>query len=887
MAIPVGYNIYLTDAEQVQSLQTTYPTGIQVPPNVAAATYNVPIQDTFAPTAVGCITIQAPGGYWINRTDFLAASYGSQTFSATFTDPSPPWVPGWGPSPYPVTLDFYWVGYFIAVGAPGASNPNPTVPRYLGARRWANGFEVPTQGEGGSGQGQHNARDASRTPEGYGYAYRSTVNDVRTMTCPASTRISWERFYIRLRTLPTGGDENIWGAKGSVDGGMGILLNVNTSGTLEGYFKGNAAYPGQSAGSTAALTIGTWYRIDLRLEFKTGTPTASLSVYVNGTLAFSGTGTNNSSGQNHERSQVGGDVSTTSRGLEADVDDWNNAAEVSVTDATGTHLFSGNDLTCGSHMFLVRPTGFGSGHHASYVGNYRAVNNNPANTSGTTVGVQSSTPATLLQVTTDFESQQFGCAAISMGAFPFQVGGGAGALRLNALSSTVTHAASTWSGVQAIYTVPSLTTTEAIPDIGTVTLGYLSGPTAGINQVVGLFATAEMIGIFGAEDDPSASPSVNVRKVGIHNGPYSRLNINSSTVGPVEAVRVASGIYTGNDLGQDVFSQIPAHWWFVRPLTGSNNGVVWFSSTEAAHKQLARIFRPEAMPQARLDSSGFPQMQVAGTSADDNANAVSYQWIAVSDIGMRFFINGAFSHKSTLASAVNALIDSGFTPDAAFFFLENYSSALTGHYYKGPGHLTNFASPLDAAEVANIATFGAGVINSLQTPMHTDVPQTAFSAWRKLDGTGAPQWMDITSYVGNGGGARSIPVALNGTSPFFAIVVPHTGGSYFRDPSHTGTNSNIFGGAASATAITGGSANTLTVGVTLNTNLVVYDVFVLGGATTAFTNGAGTVAVETQRTGGPWAANPAQVSVNPVVLNVPPQWRIHRFDMKPRREERS
>ena len=42
MATPNNYAIYLTNLEQVQTLQATYPTGIQVPPTAAAAAYGVP-----------------------------------------------------------------------------------------------------------------------------------------------------------------------------------------------------------------------------------------------------------------------------------------------------------------------------------------------------------------------------------------------------------------------------------------------------------------------------------------------------------------------------------------------------------------------------------------------------------------------------------------------------------------------------------------------------------------------------------------------------------------------------------------------------------------------------------------------------------------------------
>ena len=88
-----------------------------------------------------------------------------------------------------------------------------------------------------------------------------------------------------------------------------------------------------------------------------------------------------------------------------------------------------------------------------------------------------------------------------------------------------------------------------------------------------------------------------------------------------------------------------------------------------------------------------------------------------------------------------------------------------------------------------------------------------------------------------------------------ALVVPHNGDSYARDPSHTGTNSvNIRTQLASGTAIVGVSTpDTLVVGPVLNTAAVVYDVFVIGGT------GNGVfypVAPIVRPTPGPWLQAP-------------------------------
>lgn len=896
MATAINYIIYLTDLVQVHSLQATYPNGIQIPPAAAAAAYGVP------GPAEGTNNLDATGGIGIFPQDSvgwrpdLTGAFNTQTFTLTYPATTP--TTSGFPNPYPLTFDCYWVGLFLGVGAKGVQ-PAAT-PRYVGARRWANGFEVPTLGEGGSGQGQHNARSASRTPEGLGFAFRSNNNDVRTETLPASTRVSWERLYVQLLTLPVGGDDNIWGAKGSVDAGTAFLLNVSTAGVLQGYGKGNTAYPGTIIGNSAALTLNRWYRIDIRVEFLTpvspSTVTGQMDVYIDGALSFRGTTSVISTAQNHQTSSVGEDVTATSHGLECNLDDWINAAEVTVNGPFGAQKYPGHDLTSGSHVKLVRPNGFGSNHDTvSWTGDWRSVNNNPANTSGATVGVQSVIPSAVMEVETDYVNEQCGVACITVGAFLFQVGGGAGALAVIAASDTQTavgssaqtFAGSVWSASPNAYSIASGATADALPPITSVKLRLTAGPAVGINQVVGLFGSAEILGIFGSEDyNQTVAPAATFTpRIGIHNGPFPDLQVNHTRQGPIGAVHVSAGTYIGNNLGQDVFGQIPAHWWFVRALSGSNDGVVYWTSMLAAHRQLPKKFQPEGMQQVLLNSGLSPIFRVAGNAAADNATDVVYQYVAVSDLAMRYMMNGAFSHKSTLAIASNPLVDSLFTPDAAFIFKEDYASAVTGSYYKGPGHSGYNASPFDAAEAADILSFGAGAVGSKAT-LNTDVPQTAFSLWRKSDGLVTTAWFDCVTYVGNGGGARNIAVALGGNSPLFVFAVPHDGTSYYKDPSHVGTNSSLIGGAPNTTtAITGGSANVVSVGATLNTNLVVYDLFVIGGGTMAFQNGTFTAVAEAQRTGGPWTANPTPVTVNPVVVTVAPQWRVHRFDMKPRREQ--
>lgn len=905
MAIAVHYVIYLTDATKVQTFNTNYPNGVQIPPNSAAATFGVPgpAQGTNNLNQTGGIGI-FPGDS-VGFTPDLTGAYNTESFTVTFPDTYPPPTGSGFPDPYPITLSCYWVGTFAYIGQANTAPPSgSTSQRYLGNRFWANGFEVPTLGDGAStgNAGTAKGRDASRTLEGMGFAYRNEGNGANaTHVYPASTLVSWQRFYLRLRVLPTGGDDNVAFIHGTGAAGADFLLNINTSGTLQGYFKGNAAYPGASAGVSTALTVGTWYRIDWRTEYIQGSSAiapAAMSVYINGVLSFTGSDTtpNIAFNSSHANANLGEDVSATLHGLECDFDDWIGAAEVVITNKDGsTAKFPGMDLTSGSHVVLVRPTGFGTAHqtanwvdvNALVTGDWREVNTNPADPEGVFSGLQTSTSGSILQVTTDYARQQSGVACISVAVFIKQNGGGTGKLQISA-SPTVnsfTQAAG-WNGVSAAYTVSNGATADALSDPGAQNITFTAGTAT--TGVTGLFATAEFIGSWGPEDTIAAVPGFYDVRVGIHNSPYPDTQPNHSRFPPISAVRVSSGVYVGNNIGQDLFENIPAHWYWVRPLTANTDGVFWFSSMEAAHGINQQKIRARGMVEAVLTNQNRPKIEISGSDALSNANTARFQFVAVEDMGMRYLINGAFAHKGVLASFANTLVDGAFTPDCLFLMKEDLASGALGAYFKGPGNATDTATGMDnlTGQVAGIASMAAGSITS-KTTIHTDAPQTAFSAWRKADGSGAAQWFDTGSYTGTGGASQNIALVLGGKLPQFVLVVAHNGGTFARDPSHTGTNSWQIGSGNSTTGITAIAANQFTAGSSINALGIVYEFFAIQGGTSTV-NGFYTVAGEAVRaTNGPWSAAPVQGTISPVTLTTPAQWRVHRFDLEKRDEEES
>jgi hypothetical protein len=904
VAVAVDYVIFLTDLGKVNALNASYPNGIQIPPTVAAATFGVPppgnqVQNLNQTGGIAVFPFDSIG----SNADYSSA-FGTETFSITYPDTNPP---GAGfPDPYPLTLSCFWVGRFAYTGGVNTLPAAGANPRYLGNRHFICGFEIPSFGDGGSGQATHSARAASRTPDGMGFAYRNENNSGnRTFSYTGTVKVAWHRFYLRIVTLPTGGDDVVWFCNGSVEAGASMILNINTNGTLQAYGKGNAAYPGQSIGtSSTVLSAGTWYRIDLRAEYlpaSSPTNTVRFDLYINGTFQFTGQSSDPASGQHFSTASVGEDVSATKHGLEADFDDWISADEVSITDQSGKITkYPGHDLTTGSHVQVVRPTSFGTGHNtaawngvgAGVPGAVQELDNlnDPDSTS---VGLTSTTVSAKIVVNTDYSRQQSGAVAATLGAhIPTSSGGATVQVQLNSNPATTLTITSAWVG-STVYSVGSGATADSLPDIGPFTITFISNGGAGTTLINNLMGSVEFLGAWGSEDLVAGTPGYFDTRVGIHNSAYKDLQANHAHVAPITAVRIFAGTYVGNNIGQDIFEKFPAHWFWVRVFTGSNysvnGGGVWYSGMNSPHHHSPQKFAPSVLSRMSLDQFLNAKFGVPGDDAQTNSSTQSYQFIAISDPGMRFMLNGAFSHLSSLASATNPLVDSAFTPDCGFLFLEDFTSGSAGHFFKGPGNSGNHAQQLDGStgDVANIATFSAGSIASL-TAIHTDSPQTAFSLWRKSDGSAQAQWFDVVTWTGNGaGGTRNITVSLNGKAPLFAIACDASGPSYFRDPQHTGGNSaKINVGDNVANAIVGGAANQLQVGTALNANGVVYQAFVIGGGSTAFTNGAFTAAGEIQRfTQGPWAANPGQVAITPVTITSNNQWVLQRFDFRGSRGE--
>lgn len=562
------------------------------------------------------------------------------------------------------------------------------------------------------------------------------------------------------------------------------------------------------------------------------------------------------SGGTHATSELGNGRSTANT-AEIDIDDWMCA------DIPADRL--GRDWLNGSKMTLVRPVGLGTA-HANWVGDYNIAAQNALYTSATRATLTSSTGSAVMALKTDAEiavnADSGGLGAVALTVWMESTRGvGSGTLGYTLAGAAAVMAAvvqTVAAGVNAILYSPS----AAAPFLLTpLELRHVKGAAADAATVSQLMATVENIGMFGPEDvreselngaDMPAFPP----DPGQHNAPYPNSQWVRAAQAPISPVAIYGGLYAGNGIGNRPTFPAPVHWVFARPLTGGAGGWRWWSTMQATHRAGRQSAESLLMVRSTENTAFTPAgtgddtqqqsywLELAGADADNNQIGVTYQYIAVTDPGQRFMLNGQVSHHTNVASITNALINAGFTPQAAFLIAEDQgSSAAVRLGFKSEGHAAASYTKVSGATVIDSITFGLGSIVT-QTALHEAGSNIslAFNLWRRADGNADPGQANVAaygSYIGDGAASRSIAYDPASTQrPLFAEVVPANAEAIFRDPSHTGTTSTTHSGAANAsTGITAGAINGMTVGSALNSNGIVYHYFVLLGSATAGNNG--------------------------------------------------
>lgn len=748
-------------------------------------------------------------------------------------------------------LKLVWSCSMVRVGG---DSEDSSVFVEIPIRRFGGGFEVADGENGLMPSGSGISRDASRTSEGLGWALRNNINMAwtRALNSYDSTIMSnksWERFYIRIRVLPSVSVQ-IWDSRGFPSDGEGGRLKVDSGGTISVF---NVLLDNSEIllGTTVPLILNRWYKIDILLTYNNSPVFGSgkLGILLDGTSAVSsiipfgdgGLGTQNTL-HRHVSSRLGNPNSTAVI-YEIDLDDWSNQG-LPKNIASEADQFESFDALAGTHWKKQWNTAFGSG-NTGWTGELQSTNQmmSPV-TSNSGSRLTSSTSGARIDAITDANNDQ--------DATGTQVGIISGVVTLSSLRAgtadgTLGYRLAAATPVlktiaQAVTLSPNSVMNQSggiFEPINVVPFHVIHDKAASANAstVAGLQAVLEYVGTWGIADDPTTQ-DIPVRF--LHNCYYPNTRWAFPIGVPIGLAAVVGATYVGNGTSQHINLPLPCHFLWIRPLTGDTGGVKWFGAGLGGHTASTERVIPDYVIRPWVDSLGQAKFTVTGNNSQINANGVTYQYIAFCDPVMRYNICGAYRHDSSLASAVNTLFNPNFIPTGGFIVNEviNTLSGSSGLSFKGPGHTVNAGNRLDGTNQSALATFAAGSLTTRTDAHVSGMDQGTYSLWRTNDQNGNIM-VQILSYTGDGTSSKIVILTpTSGRCPLFTLVVPHGAASHFRDPSHTtNQSSNANNGAIVTTGITAIAIDQITVGTTLNSNGIIYEVFIICGGTVCPTPG--------------------------------------------------
>lgn len=891
----------------VAALQAAFPHGMNTAPALAAELLNAPFRGYSDPGIAP--SVWAPwssygddgGPYPLTSSKFQRHTGGFLGIGGT-------------------TVTYYWMGEFIlapvdgdsdegdgAVDASGDAIDPGDIADYS-TRYFIEGFETPSLGPSTADLGATLSicPDASRHVGGLGLAFRGNSNS----SCDFSvsglglTKI-WQRMYLRLRRAPSSAVVDFWRNTTSPSAGIGFICCLMPNRTLAIYSSDAVNVRTLRTLTTEALleewdgdpaNANAWAKIDILLEVS-GTP--RLRVYKNGTLFATATGASTATSIAQIRV---GQAQTLANDMYLDYDDCVLAAIPERP--VGTENLNGIDFLQGTKIVRVAPKAFSSNHDAAnWTANFRPLLQRGISAFGNTT-ITSSTSGSLLAVDTDSDlaidadGQAVGVVSVQVHCYsqsgPSGADGQLGA-KLGAAAADMAVIAETnviGKFTRVITNAPTSAASGQAPtltDLTPIELRYQKAANAEAATVGSLQATAELVGVFGPEDQQaglgSSAPTFNAQSVGCHNFPYkyspwSRLG----AAAPIAPYIVKSGTYVGDGVGRDLTFRSPVNWFFVRPVTGNLGGSIWWSSMIGNHRSFQ-----EGLEYSIVDASEDPdfvastgedaqqqqyRVRIIGSHTQLNSVGVTYQYVAISDPGMRYMLNGVMSNNQNLASFDYRLVNDNFLADWAFYHVGDDSGVTTRRLYgQGSQSAADTIVGFDSSvgSLASAVTRQTGILTT-KAALHgaggAQGAYTPFSLFRRQDGnndTGEAKVVNIGSYTGDGSASRTINLTpTTGCRPLFAMFFAEgstANRAYWRDPSHTGSNSSLYSGTENTTGITSGGIDQISVGSSLNANGVVYNYFVLFADATAGNNGWGTnaeyVPVEpTAPADGPWPDDP-------------------------------
>lgn len=832
-------------------------------PRDAATLFGIPYPYTFTgprrlgfffPYFIGSqIGFPGPSGVFIDDTILTVLVAGQAAFPGAG-----------GVAPHGPDATFTWSGNITKSGA-GATTGEPA-PAAISQRRWIAGSELAELLEGAT---QNPAlsigRDFSRTTDGYGWCIRGNniniplVRRLDTLRPGLSIGTSWERFYIRVRRNPTTNDVGLWRCKdGFGVAGAAITLR-NGGGITSSSFSSSAVEVNK--GTFLVPTLNTWYRIDILLKYGT-LGSMNFAVYINGNIAANWTHTTGGD-VIHFTSELMKWTAAIDNEVEVDFDDWVNA-ELPGNIIPGTIQFADTnypiDWLVGSHIRRHENTTISQVNWAP-AGAGKGVTNQ-ANTPDIrplgTCELTSSTSGATLEALTDAPLQSapdsianvLGAAAAIVTIWSKNSAGTNGLLGYRKAGAAATLTAIDQVASEDRNYATYFPSGMILPDeISPWSIVHTKSADANLDTTYMLQTIVEYLGVWGPEDDSQFQYPIS-RLSNLHNARYSNTVWGYMGSQPAAPQYSIGFTYVGNGTYQEFVLPAACQFLRIRPVTDVTAGIYFFGASLGAHLGAGDIVCSGVRMWFDGTTGEFKFSVTGSDTTGVNINAKTYQVIAFCDPGMRFSVATAFWHgANSSVPKPNPLIAPDFLPTVGFFQFDFTANTFPtrGMFAKGPGNLTDNAYNIQTPNVSSnpVANFSLGSINSFaQLHSNTTGPCNAIVFRTQdsgADGCSGYSVLQVNTYVGNGaGGNRVIPLTpASGRYPLLTFVWPEgTGAAYQRDPSHTGSNSSgMKDNVNSATAITAVGIDQISVGTTLNTNLVVYTVFTICGDSAGANNG--------------------------------------------------
>lgn len=759
---------------------------------------------------------------------------------------------------------FTWSGNIVKNG--GAKTTGEPVPSAISQRRWIAGSELAELLEGATQNPQLSiGRDFSRTTEGHGWCIRGNninlpiIRRLDTLRTGLSIGTSWERFYIRPRRFPTTNDIGLWRCKDDFGtSGAAITMRVGGSITSSSFSSGAVEV---NKGVFLNPVLNTWYRIDILLRYA-ALGIMHFAVYING--VFATTWTHNTGGTAiHFTTELMKWTAAIDNEVEIDFDDWINA-ELPANILAGTVNFADTnypiDWLVGSHVRR---------HDNNTISQ---VNWAPAG-AGEGVTNQANTPDIRPLGTCELTSSTSGATLEALTDAPLQSAPDTIANVLGAAAAIITiwskNAAGTngqlgyrKAGAAAVLTVIDQLASEdrnyttyfpvgmILPDeISPWSITHIKSADVNLDTTYMLQSIVEYLGVWGPEDDPAFQYPIS-RLSNLHNSRYFNTTWGYAGSQPAAPQYSVGFTYVGNGTYQEFVLPAACQFLRIRPVTDVTSGIYFFGASLGAHYGSGDIVCSGIRMWFDAVTGEFKFSVTGSDTAGVNINAKTYQVIAFCDPGMRFSVATAFWHGvNASVPKANPLIAPDFLPVAGFFVFDFPANTFPtkGMFVKGPGNLADNGYNVQTPSTNSnpVANFSVGSVNSF-AQLHSNTTGPCSGILFRTqdsgpDGCSSNVVLQILSYIGNGaGGNRNIPLTpASGRFPLLTFIWSESnGGAYQRDPSHAGANSSSMkDNTNSGTAITGVAIDQVTVGATLNVNLVVYTIFVICGDSAGANNG--------------------------------------------------